>query len=207
MFGSRNSNYIEAPFISKPKQMSVESLKTAEANQLKNIETSTGKSLDQWTAIIKKSGFSKHGELVNFLKKEHGLGHGNANMLVHNANKSHASFENDDDLIEQQYKGKEELKKIYDYVIGEIKKFGADIELSPKKAYVSLRRKKQFAIVQPSTKTRMDIGLNLKNVEPAGALEAGGSWNAMCTHRIKIEKEKDVDANVLKWIKQAYDQS
>ena len=187
--------------------MSVESLKNAEANQLKNIETTTGKNLDQWTAIIKKSGFTKHGELVNFLKNEHGLGHGNANMLVHYANKSAAGFENDDDLIEQQYKGKEDLRKIYEYLIREIKKFGSDIELSPKKAYVSLRRKKQFAIIQPSTKSRMDIGLNLKNVEPSGALEAGGSWNAMCTHRIKIEKEKDVDARVLRWIKEAYGQS
>ena len=82
---------------------------------------------------------------------------------------------------------------------------GNDVEISPKKAYASLRRKKQFAIIQPSTKARLDIGLNLKNTAPSGKLEASGSWNAMCTHRIKIEDEKHVDAEVFKWIKQAYD--
>jgi len=128
-------------------------------------------------------------------------------MLVHYANKSNAGFENDDDLVEQQYKGKEDLKKIYDYLMKEIKKFGDDVELSPKKAYVSLRRKKQFAIIQPSTKTRIDIGLNLKNIQPSGSLEAGGSWNAMCTHRIKIEKKEDVTPQVIQWLTEAYGQA
>ncbi len=70
----------------------------------------------------------------------------------------------------------------YDKLMHAIAKFGNDVEVSPKKAYVSLRRKKQFAIIQPSTKTRMDVGLNIKGVKPAGKVEAAGSWNAMCTH-------------------------
>jgi predicted transport protein len=197
----------ELSLTAKTKTMSVDALKKAEENQLKNIEESTGKRLNEWAAIIKGSGFSKHGELVNFLKKEHGLGHGNANMLVHHTNKSHSAFEQEDDLIEQQYNGKDDLKKIYNSLIKEVQQFGKDVELSPKKAYVSLRRKKQFALIQPSTKTRLDIGLNIKNIEPSGTLKAAGSWNMMCTHRIKIEKESDVDAKVIKWLKQAYDQA
>jgi predicted transport protein len=187
--------------------MSTDALKNAEANQLKNIENSTGKTLEDWAAIIKSSGFVKHGELVNFLKNEHGLGHGNANMLVHHTNKSHSGFDNEEDLIQQQYKGKEELKAIYEFVVNAIKGFGDDVELSPKKAYVSIRRKKQFAIIQPSTKTRLDIGLNFKNVEPTSKLESAGSWNTMCTHRIKLEKATDVDSQVINWLKTAYDQS
>ena len=89
--------------------------------------------------------------------------------------------------------------------------FGGDIEFSPKKAYVSVRRKKQFAILQPSTKTRFDIGLNLKGIEPAGKLEKAGSWNAMCTHRVKLESEADLTAEMVAdlrgWLKQAYDQA
>jgi predicted transport protein len=187
--------------------MSGDTIKSAEANQLKNIENTTGKKLDEWAAIINDSGFEKHGELVNFLKKEHSMGHGNANMLVHHTNKSHSAYDNEDDLVVQQYKGKEDLKKFYDLLIKEVKGFGSDVELSPKKAYVSLRRKKQFALIQPSTKTRLDIGLNLKNAEPSRALEAGGSWNTMCTHRIKIEKATDIDATVIQWLKQAYEQA
>ena len=187
--------------------MSSDALKKAEENQLKNIEVSFGKKLDEWTAIIQKSELTKHGELVNFLKTEYGLGHGNANMLVHYANKSHSGFEDEEELITQQYQGKEEWKKVYDNLIKEVRSFGNDVEVSPKKAYVSLRRKKQFAILQPSTKSRFDIGLNIKNTDEVGALEKAGSWNTMCTHRIKIEKSDDVNDDVIRWLREAYSQA
>jgi predicted transport protein len=91
--------------------------------------------------------------------------------------------------------------------MAEINKFGKDVELSPKKAYVSLRRKKQFAILQPSTKTRLDVGLNIKGITPSGITEASGSWNAMCTHRIKIEDKKMLNKDLINWIKQSYEQA
>ena len=120
-----------------------ESLDKASATQIANIEKSTGKKLAEWIAIVNKSGFAKHGELVNFLKEKHGFTHGNANMVVHQAKQSHAgAAENDIDWIAEQYKGKEEMKPWYDKIMNEISKFGKDIEVSPKKAYVSLRRKK-----------------------------------------------------------------
>ena len=83
--------------------------------------------------------------------------------------------------------------------------FGKDVEVSPKKAYVSLRRKKQFAIIQPSTKTRLDVGLNIKGMAPSGKLEASGSWNAMCTHRIKVEDAAGINDELIGWIRQAYE--
>lgn len=185
-----------------------EALDKAYATQLANIEKNSGKKLAEWTSILNKSGFSKHGELVNFLKTKHGFTHGNANMLVHHAKQSHAQAEeNETDWIAEQYKGKEDLKKWYDQIMADINKFGKDVELSPKKAYVSLRRKKQFAILQPSTKTRLDVGLNIKGVAPSGIAEAAGSWNAMCTHRIKIEDEKMLNKDLINWIKQSYEQA
>jgi len=188
--------------------MSSESIDKAYATQIANIEKTTGKKLDEWIAIVNKSGFEKHGELVNFLKDKHGFTHGNANMVVHYAKQSHAgAVENSDDLISNQYKDKEELKKWYDKIMTEVSKFGADVDISPKKAYVSLRRKKQFAIIQPSTKTRLDVGLNIKGAAPSGNVEAAGSWNAMCTHRIKLEDEKAVNKDLVAWIKKAYDQA
>lgn len=188
--------------------MSSEALDKAYQTQITNIENNTGKKLNEWIAIVNKSGFSKHGELVSFLKEKHGFTHGNANMLVHYAKQSHAAAaENSDDLIAEQYKGKEELKAWYDKLMTAINKFGKDVELSPKKAYVSLRRKKQFAIIQPSTKTRLDIGLNIKGVEASGNVEASGSWNAMCTHRIKVEDAKMINKELIEWIKKSYDQA
>lgn len=188
--------------------MSTETIDKALQTQITNIENATGKKLKEWIVIINKSGFEKHGELVKFLKEKHGFTHGNANTMVHLAKQSHAgAAENETDWIEEQYKGKENMKPWYDKLMNAINAFGKDIEVAPKKAYVSLRRKKQFAIIQPSTKTRMDVGLNIKGVPPSGNVEAAGSWNAMCTHRIKIEDEKDINKELIGWIQQSYDQA
>lgn len=188
--------------------MSSETIDKATQTQIANIEKNTGKKLEEWIAIVNKSGFAKHGELVNFLKEKHGFTHGNANVVVHFAKQSHAgAVENSDDLITEQYKGKENLKPWYDKIMAEINKFGKDVEVAPKKAYVSLRRKKQFALIQPSTKDRLDVGVNIKGVVPSGIATASGSWNAMCTHRIKVEDEKMINKELFNWIKQAYDQA
>ena len=188
--------------------MSSESLDKAYATQIANIEKSTGKKLDEWISIVNKSGLEKHGELVVFLKEKHGFTHGNANMVVHYAKQSHAgAAENSNDLIAEQYKGKENLKVWYEKIMAEVKKFGGDVEVAPKKAYVSLRRKKQFAIIQPSTNDRLDIGLNIKGVAPSGNVIASGSWNAMCTHRIKAEDEQAINKDLIDWIKKSYDQA
>jgi len=177
-------------------------------NQLKNIETTTGKSIEVWTQIIKNAGVEKHGELVNMLKTKYGLGHGNANTLVHTAKQSHADVPgNETNWLEEQYKGKENLRPLYEIIVDKLQSFGNDVECSPKKAYMSLRRKKQFAIIQPTTKTRMDIGLNIKGLAPGGILEAAGSWNSMCTHRIKLEENSAIDDSIVGWMKQAYDQA
>lgn len=188
--------------------MGIASIDKATQTQLTNIEKNTGKKLEEWIAIVNKSGFARHGELVSFLKEKHGFTHGNANVVVHFAKQSHAgASENSDDLITEQYKGKENLKPWYDKIMAEINKLGKDIEVAPKKTYVSLRRKKQFALIQPSTRDRLDVGLNIKGVAPSGISTASGSWNAMCTHRIKVEEEKMINKELVNWIKQAYEQA
>jgi predicted transport protein len=180
----------------------------ATQTQLDNIAKSTGKKIADWIGIVNKSGFTKHGELVNFLKEKHGFTYGNANVVVHFAKQSHAgAAENSDELITEQYKGKEKLKPLYDKIMAEINKFGKDVEVSPKKAYVSLRRKKQFAILQPSTKDRLDVGLNIKGVAPSGNVEEGAKWNAMCTHRKRVEDAKTINKDLIGWIKKAYEQA
>jgi hypothetical protein len=73
------------------------------------------------------------------------------------------------------------------------------------KAYVSLKRKKQFALIQPSTATRLDVGIKLKGVEPSGRLEASGKFNEMVSHRVKVASADEVDAELIAWLKQAYE--
>jgi len=177
-------------------------------SMIANLKEKTGKTLPQWLKITKASKLSKHGELVKLLKSEHGMTHGFANLVAHKTLASDAGSAGDTDLVAAQYAGKKEaLRPIYDALVAAIGKFGKDVELAPKKAYVSLRRTKQFGLIQPSTATRVDVGLNMKGVPPTARLEAAGSWNSMCTHRVRVSSKADVDAELKGWLKQAYDAS
>lgn len=174
-------------------------------SMIANMKDKTGKTLEQWLKITKKAGLAKHGEIVKLLKGDHGMTHGFANLVAHRTLKSDAfSGGGDDALVAAQYSGpKADLKPIYDAIIKAVNALG-DAEVSPKKAYVSLRRSKQFAIVQPSTRTRVDLGLNLKDVAAKGRLEASGSFNSMVSHRVRLEKPADVDKTVKGWLKKAW---
>ncbi len=178
-----------------------------EDTMIRNLEEKTGRPFSHWVELVKSSGLEKHGEIIKFLKSDHGFTHGYANLVAHKARQSDAGSSSEEDLVAAQYKGKEDLKPLYDKLMKEVLKFGGDVEAAPKKAYVSLRRKKQFALVQPSTKTRLDIGINMKNVEHSGRLEAAGSWNAMCTHRVRAESADDISQDVIGWLKEAYEQA
>jgi predicted transport protein len=170
-----------------------------------NLHKNTGKTLEQWIEIVKSQNFAKHGEIIKHLKETHGLTHGFANLIAHKAKGSDAgSAENQDDLISKQYQGKEHFKPIYDKLISEILTYGQDIEIAPKNIYVSLRRKKQFAILNLATKTRFEIGINLKGQETKGKLIAEKP-NSMCSHKMSITDFKDLDKEVFEWIKTAYD--
>ena len=175
-----------------------------------NMKEKTGKTLAQWVAIAKKSGEEKHGQVVKHLKTEHGLTHGFANLVAHKFLKSDAgSAEGGDDaLVAAQYaEPKAALKPIYDALIKAATALGKDVEVSPKRTYVSLRRNKQFALIQPSTKTRVDLGINFKNEPANGRLENSGSFNAMVSHRVKLGKPADVDKDVKAWLKKAYNEA
>jgi hypothetical protein len=180
------------------------SVKDALATFAKNIETQTGKTIADWGVLVKKSGHEKHGQIVAFLKEKHSLGHGAANFIAKETLK--AGSGSDSDLLEAQFAGaKAALKPLYDKLAAVVQSLGKDVELAPKKNNVSVRRTKQFALLQPSTTKRIDVGLILKGVAPKGRLEASGSFNAMFTHRVRIEAEQEIDAELKKWLKAAYD--
>ena len=177
----------------------------ATETMIENLHKNSGKTLTQWVDIVQKENFEKHGEIIKFLKEEHGFTHGFANLVAHKANNSDAgSIANTDDLIISQYQGKEHLKPIYNQLISKIMTFGNDIEIAPKNTYVSLRRNKQFAILNPATKTRFEIGINLKGQEPTNKLELEKPL-AMCSHKIKINHMDEIDENVVSWLKMAYE--
>lgn len=174
---------------------------------IRNLKEKTGKTLEEWLKVVKASKLAKHGEIVKHLKSEHGIGHGYANTIAHHALAGDAPAEGNA-LVDAQYAGaKAALRPIYEVLVAQLRKFGPDVEVSPKKTYVSLRRSKQFALLQPSTATRLDVGINLKGTPTTKRLEASGSFNAMVSHRVRVEKASDVDKELVEWLKRAYEAS
>ena len=165
---------------------------------LANLPEKTGKKLPDWLKLIEKSSAKKHGEIVKFLKTDHGVTHGFANLIASEALKSDQKV----DLVAAQYAGpKAALRPLHDDIVAFAKKLGADVSVDPKKTSVSLRRKKQFALITPATKTRIDLGLALKGEAPSGRLE---TYNEMCSHRVRLEAKSDFDAEVKARLKEAY---
>lgn len=173
-----------------------------------NLQQKTAKTLNQWLAITISSPWQKHGELITLLKNQYAVTHGLANLIALETLKARAGDNIDIDPVEAQYGGaKAALKPIYSALLLAAQQLGNDVQIAPKKTYVSLRRKNQFALIQPSTKTRLDLGINLKDQAPEGALEAAGSFNAMVSHRIRLSSPDDISPDVLKWLEQAYQQA
>jgi predicted transport protein len=172
-----------------------------------NFPAKTGKSLPEWVKLAKAAGMVKHGEIVKMLKGDHGMGHGYANLVALQTLKGDVTAAPAaGDAESKWFEGdKAAIRPIYDAVMAAVAKLGGDVDRAPKQTYMSLRRSKQFACVHPSTKARLDLGLQLKGVEPTGRLEKSGSWNAMVSHRVRLESVEAFDAEVKRWLKQAYD--
>ncbi len=180
-------------------------MEKAVVSMLENLKEKTGHSLEEWKVLIASQNLAKHGEIVKFLKETHSVTHGYASEIALKVLGSDADSSNDaDKFIVSQYKGKEHLKAFYDNLIAEIQKFGGEFDIQPKKTYVSLKRKKQFIILNPASKTRFEIGFNLKGVEPKGKLEAEKP-NGICSHKINLSDIKEIDQEVISWIKMAFD--
>jgi predicted transport protein len=174
------------------------------ATLIQNLETKTGRSMEEWVATARSTGIGKHKELVDYIKANLGLTHGYANQIALRALASDdAPAAGSDDLIDAQYTGsKAGMRPLYEALIAAITGMGPDVEVSPKKTCVSLRRGKQFALIQP-TAQRLDLGIILKGVPPAGRLEQNPS--TMCTHRVRVSSEAEIDPELLGWLRQAYE--
>jgi len=167
---------------------------------INNMPEKTGKSLEEWKSILKEKAFAKHGEGVKFLKTEHQVTHGFANTIVTLAKADNTTTE---DLVSNQYKGKENLKPVYDKLISIVKSLGKDITITPKKGSVSIIRKRQFVLIKPATKSRIDLGFKLKDKLITERLENSGPFGTMCTHRVKISVVDEIDKELKAWIKEA----
>ncbi len=182
----------------------------AKQTQISNIQKKTGKTLEELTALIQSSGLTKHGEIRSMLMEKLGLTYGDANSLVLYVLKTDAQLAakekglSTSEVLDEIYSGlKAGLRPIHDELMSAIEQFG-EFEITPKKGYVSLRRKRQFAMLGPGSNTRIELGINIKNLEDDERLipQPAGS---MCNYKIKLTNVNQVDETILEWVRKAYE--
>lgn len=180
---------------------------------LRNLKDKTGKDTSEWLALVQAQvqarGPMTSSQIRDWLRHEHGLGHSTASILANEATKPADYVEpTAEELIAKQYAGeKAALKPIYDALAALVRELGPDAKLDPRNTYVSLVRRRQFGLIQPTTKTRVDLGLILPATEAAGRLQVAGSWGSgRTTHRIAFTAPGEVDAAVAGWLRAAYEQ-
>lgn len=179
-------------------------LDQAAETQVSNIEAKTGRSRAELTKGILAQGLSKHGEMVNWVKSNWGLGHGDANTIVHVARRSVEDAPATSDPLDEIYTGpKAHQRAIHDALMKHINGFGA-FETAPKKGYVALRRKKQFAMLGPKTKDRFELGINLK-ADASHPLMAPVKPGGMCQYIISLHSADEIDDDIVAIAQRAYD--
>jgi hypothetical protein len=186
----------------------------ATITQLKNIQARTGRTIAELHAAVAASGASRHGERRSWLMAHFKLGHGDANAVVLFMGKPlpdlgggvppAAAPAAGGDPLDAIYTGaKAGLRPLHEAVMARIRAFGA-FEEAPKKTYVSLRRRKQFAMVGPATKDNVEIGLNAKDL-PAHARLKVQPPGSMCNATTRIASAAEIDTALEGWLRQAYD--
>ncbi|HSM22799.1 MAG TPA: DUF5655 domain-containing protein [Rubrivivax sp.] len=182
--------------------------------QLRHIQSRTGKTLAELLDAVRAAGLAKHGERRSWLMERFKLGYGDANTVALFADKPLPDLAgaapaalpavHEGDPLDALYTGaKAHLRPLHERVMQAVAALGP-CEQAPKKTYVSLRRKKQFAMLGPATKDRVELGLNAKNLPPHARLKAmppGG----MCQYTVRLGQASEVDDTLVGWLRAAYD--
>lgn len=176
------------------------------ASQLRNIEESTGFTVADFVDDMTRAGLEKHGKMVAYLKSEHGMTHGNANLIAHLVRERMAGGPPAaTDLLEAQYTGaKAGLLPIYEELAAIAESLGDDVEKVVQKTGVSFRRARQFALVQVPSSKRVQLGLNLDETPSSDRIV---EMSGMCTHKVDVTSVDEVDDTVAGWIRRAYDRA
>lgn len=176
----------------------------ATQSMIDNMPAKTGRSLDEWFAVVDAAGFEKHGQIMAHLKSDYGVSHGFANLIAARS-LSRGQDVTAEDLVDAQYAGRKSgLRPLYEQLLTGITALGPDVEVAPKKTSVSLRRHKQFALIEAPSAARLQVGINLRDAAVTDRLRAAGG---MCTHRVDVTSGDEIDAELLGWLREAYDEA
>lgn len=176
----------------------------AMSDPFQNLQEKTGRTMPEWFTLLETTGLEKHTEIMNWLKSEHGVSHGFANGIALQF-RSRGEASTGDDLVDAQYAGrKAELRPILDRLLELARGFGGDVEVAPKKTSVSLRRSKQFAVIEAVSASRVQVGLQLRD-HPTTERLLG--WGGMCSHKVNVGSVEEVDSELAGWLREAYERN
>jgi Domain of unknown function (DUF5655)/Domain of unknown function (DUF4287) len=180
-----------------------------------SLPAKTGRSLEQWLALIKKEGPPNEKERRDWLKQEHGLGTNAALWMAERADGKGSEEDTPEGYlkaaatyVEAMFAGnKAGLRPLYERVLAIAASLGTDVKACPCQTIVPLYRKHVFAQLKPSTRTRLDLGFALRDLPAEGRLiDTGGfAKKDRITHRMPLSAESDIDKEVERWLKRAYD--
>jgi hypothetical protein len=175
----------------------------------------TGRSLDEWIALTKKAGLSTEKERREWLKKEHKFGTNNAAWIAGRVEGKNMEEDSPEaymktaaEWVEAQYSGaRAALRPMYEELLALGFSLGKDVKACPCKTMVPLYRKHVFAQIKPATNTRIDLGFALGNMKtPKGLIDTGGyEKKDRITRRIEVKSKEDIDVEVKRWLKKAYE--
>lgn len=184
-------------------------------NWVATLKEKTGRSLEEWLALVKRSGPGTEKERREWLKTEHGLGTNSAGWIAERAegkptvdDDPEAYLEAAKGYVEKMFSGgKAALQPVYEALLDLGFSLGSDVKACPCQTIVPLYRRHVFAQIKPSTRTRIDLGLALGDTKALKRLIDTGGFvkKDRITHRIEIGRVADIDAEVKKWLKVAYE--
>ena len=183
---------------------------------IEELPHKTGRSLEEWIALTRKSGPPTEKERRGWLKKEHKLGTNAASWIAERSEgKGTAAFDSAEAYLkcaaewaEAQYSGpRAALRPLYEQLLKVGFSLGKDVKACPCKTMVPLYRNHVFAQIKPSTNTRIDLGFALGNMKtPKRLIDTGGyEKKDRITRRIEIESKADIDDDVKRWLTKAYE--
>jgi hypothetical protein len=183
-------------------------------SSLAALKQKTGRTLQEWIKFVNKEGPATEKERRAWLKEKHGMGMNYAWWIAEQSvgkgddGSPETYLRNAEAYVEKMYSSaKETLRPIFDELLALGRSMGADVKVCPCQTIVPLYRKHVFAQIKPTTRTRIDLGLALKDTKvPKRLIDTGGlAKKDRITHRIEITSLKDIDAEVKKWMKTAYE--
>jgi hypothetical protein len=184
-------------------------------SSVRKLAETTGKTIDEWVAFVKKSGPPSEKERREWLKKEHGFGTNYAWWVAERAegrgwedSDPAAYLKAAEEYVENMFVGsKAGLRPIYESLLNLGLSMGSDVKACPCKTIVPFYRKHVFAEIKPTTRTRIDLGFALKDTPLSGRLVDTGGFEKKnrITRRIGISSLEDIDDEVRRWLVTAYE--